>query len=424
MQRPKRLTDAFVERVTTAGRFGDGRGSYGLSLLVKTYKDGGGLSKSWAQRLYIDHKAINRGLGSYPAVTLDMAREQAILNARAAKGVTAASVFATPILNQAPVLSVQPSMPTPAFKVLVDDTIIHLTPTWKNAERNERNWRSKLGKHALPHIGDTPIAEITPADVSAFVLPLWNTMRPTAIQLVGNLNMIFKHGIARGYITANPMDIVQIGLSGNAPKVKHQKSIPYQELGAAIEAFNAYPTNDTNRDLFLLLALTGVRFSQARLAKWREIDFERGIWTCPPENVKAKITHTRPHVIPLSQQAISLLRARAAQASTNPNTYIFAQPKNGKLISERLTLYVLQRAWPDDYTVHGLRSTLSVWAQEETRYDGALVKAVIDHVDGSEADRAYLRSDYLDKRRSLMQDWADFLVPEFQQLLSDVECEA
>ena len=413
MQRPKRLTEAFVERVTESGRFGDGRGSYGLSLLVKAYKDGGGVSKSWAQRLYVDGKATNRGLGSYPAITLDMARERSILNARAAKSVTAAPVFATPILNQTPVQSIQPTMPTPAFKVLVDDTITHLTPTWKTPVRAEKNWRSRLGKHALPHIGDTPIAEITPADVSAFMLPLWNKKRPTAVQLFGNLSMIFKHGIARGYITANPMDIVQIGLNGNAPKVKHQKSIPFQELGAAIQAFRAYPTNQTNIDLFTFLSLTAVRFSQARLGKWGEIDFERGIWTSPPENVKAKIANTRPHVIPLSEQAISLLKTRAAQASTNPNAYIFAQPdKSGKLISERLTIYTLQHAIAGKPTIHGLRTSFATWAQEQTDYEEELIKAAIDHVAGTEADRAYLRSKMVERRRSMMQEWANFIMPQ------------
>ena len=216
MKRPKRLTEAFVERITSPGRYGDGRGSYGLSLLVKSYKDGSGVSKSWAQRLYIDGKSQNRGLGSYPLITLSMAREQAILNARAAKSLNTAPIYPTPILAQTPILPMQASGPTPTFASVADDTIAYLTPTWKSPEKQIKNWRSRL-THALPHIGDKPIAEITPADVSAFLLPLWNTKRPTAVQLSGNLGMIFKQGIARGYIAVNPMDTVKIGLSGNAP---------------------------------------------------------------------------------------------------------------------------------------------------------------------------------------------------------------
>ena len=411
--RPKRLTDAFVERVESAGRYGDGRGSYGLSLLVKPYKVGEGFSKTWAQRLYIEGKGRNIGLGSYPAVTLDMAREQAIWNARGLKQQqnrqAAISHVPTSLVRQSDVAP----MPTPTFEIVMNSTIDHLAPTWKSPERAIRNWKSRLGKHALPHIGATPIGEITPPDISAFLLPLWNTMRPTAVHLTGNLNEIFKQAVARGYIVGNPMDIVKIGLSGSAPKVKHQTSIPYQELAQAIQAFKDYPTNQTNRDLFRLLALTGVRFSQARLAKWREIDFERALWTSPPEHVKAKKAHVRPHVIPLSTQALRLLRDRAATNGARQNDHIFAQPdKGGKLISERLTLYILQRAWIGKPTLHGLRTTFATWAQEATTYEEGLIKAAIDHVNGSAADRAYLRSRMVERRRGMMQEWADYIMPE------------
>ena len=409
--RPKRLTDAFVERIEEPGRYGDGRGSYGLSMLVKPYKDGEGFSKSWAQRLYIDGKAKNLGLGSFPAVTLDMAREHAIWNARGLKQ----QETQRPVFTHVPAIPVQLSpvapMPTPTFEIVMDSTIDHLAPTWKSPERSIRNWKSRLGKHAIPHIGQMPIGEITPPDISAFLLPLWNTMRPTAVQLSGNLNEIFKQAVARGYIVSNPMDIVKIGLSGSAPKVKHQTSIPYQELAEAIQAFNDYPTNQTNRDLFLLLALTGVRFSQARLAKWREIDFEEALWTSPPEHVKAKKAHMRPHVIPLSTQALRLLRERAVKNGARQDDHIFAQPdKSGKLISERLTLYVLQRAWAGKPTLHGLRTTFATWAQEETTYEEGLIKAAIDHVNGSAADRAYLRSSMVGRRRAMMQAWADYIL--------------
>ncbi len=408
--RPKRLTDAFVERVEAAGRYGDGRGSYGLSLLVKPYRDGDGFSKTWAQRLYIEGKGKNMGLGSYPAVTLDMAREHAIWNARALKQQQNQQA----VIPHIPTFPVQhptvAPMPTPTFEIVMNSTIDHLTPTWKSPERAIRNWKSRLGKHALPHIGNRPIGEITPPDISAFLLPLWNTKRPTAVQLTGNLNEIFKQAVARGYIVSNPMDTVKIGLSGSAPKVKHQTSIPYQELAEAIQAFNDYPTNQTNRDLFLLLALTGVRFSQARLAKWQEIDFERALWTSPQEHVKAKKAHMRPHVIPLSTQALRLLRERAAANGARKEDHIFAQPdKGGKLISERLTLYVLQRAWTGKPTLHGLRTSFATWAQEETTYEEGLIKAAIDHVNGSAADRAYLRSRMVERRRGLMEAWADYI---------------
>ena len=410
--RPKRLTDGFIERANEAGRYGDGRGSYGLSILVKPYKDGEGFAKSWAQRLYIDGKAKNIGLGSYPAVTLDMARERAILNARAVKQeqtqYIAQPVSYAPVHNATPIPVI--AMPTtPPFREVIEATKQQLQINWKGMKAHN-NWNSRMNKHVLPYIGDMPTGEITPADISALLLPIWNSMRPTAVQVKSNLNFALKHAMSRGYLTSNPMDIAQLGLMGNSPKVKHHNSIPYQELRGAIDAFNGQRTNDTNRDIFLLLCLTGVRFSQARLAKWKEIDFKLALWTSPPENVKATKAHARPHQIPLSTQALQMLTRRAVEAPFNPDDYIFAQVgKSGNLISERLTLYTLQKALGGEPTIHGLRTSFSTWAQELTEYPAALIKAAIDHVDLSEADRAYLRSNMVEKRRAMMQEWADYL---------------
>ena len=82
MKRPKRLSAAFVRTVNRSGRYGEGNGGFGLSLLVKERK-GGGLAKSWSQRLRINGKPSNVGLGRYPIVTLAEARTKALENARA-----------------------------------------------------------------------------------------------------------------------------------------------------------------------------------------------------------------------------------------------------------------------------------------------------------------------------------------------------
>ena len=417
--RPKRLTEAFVERVNETGRYGDGRGSYGLSILVKPYQDGEGFAKSWAQRLYINGKAKNLGLGSYPAVTLDMARERAILNARAAKQeqtqyIVAQPTYRVPVQEATPIpVSTMPI--TPLFREVVEDTIQQLQHGWKG-KKTRKNWDSRMNKHVLPYIGDMLTDEITPADISAVLLPIWNTKRSVAVQVKSNLNFALNYSVSRGYLASNPMSIAQLGLMGNPQKTKHHNSIPYQELSGAIDTFNGRRTNDTNRDMFLLLALTGVRFSQARLAQWKEIDFKLELWTSPPENVKATMAHARPHLIPLSRQALQMLKSRALDALPNPNDYIFAQlDKGGKLISERITLHTIQaawngqKAWGDLPTLHGLRTSFSTWAQDLTEYPEGLIKAAIDHVNLTEADRAYLRSKMVDKRRELMQDWADYI---------------
>ena len=150
MKRPKRLSAAFVRTVNRPGRFGEGHGGFGLSLLVKERK-GGGLAKSWSQRLRINGKPSNLGLGRYPIVTLAEARTKALENARA--------------VDQGRDPRDRSRIPT--FEQAAEKVIRLYEPTWRagGADSSAKVWRSSLERYVYPKLGRKPVSEITTADV-------------------------------------------------------------------------------------------------------------------------------------------------------------------------------------------------------------------------------------------------------------------
>ena len=159
MERPRRLTASFVKTVRRPGRYGDGRGGYGLSLLVKPTSTGR-ISRTWAQRLYINGRAVNLGLGAYPLVTLREARAKALENRRTlARGMDPRSDG------------------IPTFARAAEKVIAIHRANWKPGGDTEEQWRASLRDYVYPKIGHKTVNKITTTDVMAVLLPIWNEKR-------------------------------------------------------------------------------------------------------------------------------------------------------------------------------------------------------------------------------------------------------
>ena len=154
--RPKRLSLSFVRTVNRPGRYGDGHGGHGLSLLVKP-RAHGGFAKSWSQRLRINGKPCNIGLGPFPIVTLAEAREAALENARA--------VFQ----GRDP----RERSTTPTFDKAAEIVIKMRAGTWRNPLTADV-WRSSFRRLVSPAIGGKPVSAVTSADVLSVLMPIWN----------------------------------------------------------------------------------------------------------------------------------------------------------------------------------------------------------------------------------------------------------
>ena len=197
MERPSRLSATFVRTVTTPGRYGDGRGSHGLSLLVKAGK--AGARKSYSQRLGTPNGLVQIGLDSYPAVTLDSARERAFDNARAVREgrnlMPERTAKAAPTVSPARERRGRRTI-APTFAEAAEETLAGHMLTWKDGARTAKLWRSRLAEYAYPVIGELPVAAITTADVYEVVMPVWTTRRETARKLLQHVRAVMAWAVA------------------------------------------------------------------------------------------------------------------------------------------------------------------------------------------------------------------------------------
>ena len=153
---------------------------------------------------------------------------------------------------------------------------------------------------------------------------------------------------------------------------------------------------------FKLLVLTATRSGEIRGADWSEVDWECATWTIPAERMRSR----KEHRIPLTAQAMATLRD--AWAISAPDGLIFPTKRNGGMMSDMALTQLLRRlAIPA--TAHGFRSSFRSWAAEQSGASWAVCESALAHSVGNSVEQAYMRSDLFDKRRELMQAWADYI---------------
>ena len=224
MKRPKRLSATFVNTVNIPGRYGDGRGGHGLSLLVKPASTGG-FSKSWAQRIRLDGKAANVGLGAYPVVTLARARQKALANARTASEGRDPRDRASR---------------APTFEHAVETVIGIHAENWKDGGKSAAQWRASLRDYAVPKIGRKRVDRISTADVMEVLLPIWSTKRETARRVRQRIGAVMKWAVAQGYREDNPAgDAISAALPKNSARRQHQKALPHSGVAEGLARVRA-----------------------------------------------------------------------------------------------------------------------------------------------------------------------------------------
>lgn len=384
--RPNRLTAAFVKKVTEPGRYGDGRGGYGLSLLVKVGA-GGRVLKSFSQRIRIHGRPTNLGLGPFPVVTLAEARRQALHNQR--------MVFRgrdprTGDTNR-----------EPTFAEAYEKVIEVRRKSWKPGGRSETNWRSAFERHVLPIIGRKPVGGVTPADVYRIVTAgdMWNQRRASAKRLLMWCGVVFKWAVANGYRDADPVPAIRTSLPTNGVKTKHQRAIPHGEVSAAIEAVRMTGARDATKLAFEFMVATATRSGEARLARWSEIDGDT--WTIPAARMKAG----REHRVALSARALDVLRE--AKRLRKGDT-IFTG-RGGGAVSQKAISEVVRLAGVKAVP-HGFRTSFRTWCGD-TGVDRELAERALAHTVRNQAEAAYARGDLLERRRAVMEDWGRYCDP-------------
>ena len=386
MKRPKTLSATFVKNVNQPGRYGDGRGSHGLSLLVKPMSNGR-LSKSWSQRLRVNAKPVNIGLGAYPVVTLAEARAEALVNRRELER------------------GRDPRVGVPTFAVALENVIRNYAAGWKDSGKSEAQWRASLRDYAIENIGHKRVCDITTADLLDILLPYWQTKNETMLRVWQRIGAVMKWSIAHGYRKDNPAgESLRAALPKNTILRTHQKALPHAEVRSAIEKIRSSGAYWATIACFEFMTLTAVRSGEARLAHWEEIDLDTATWEIPGERMKAK----RPHRVPLSRRAIEILKEASRYADSS--SFVFPSVI-GKTLSDS-TVSKLLRENNIGCVPHGMRSSFRQWAAERTNYPREVYELALAHVNTNRIEAAYQRSDLFDLRRQLMGQWGSYLTAE------------
>jgi len=370
-----------VRTINRAGRYGDGRGGHGLSLLVKETANGR-WSKTWAQRIRVGGRAVSLGLGSYPAVSLALARERALANRQAVEqgrdprrrhGVTFAEAMAA----------------------VID---LH-RPNWKPTSNTEQQWRSLLVNHIDATIGTMGVAEVTAADVVAVLDRVWD--RPElARRTARRISTTMKWAMGRGLRETDPTAAAVAAMPKLRHRPNHHRALHHSDLPDALTKIRASAAAAATKSALELLALTATRPGEVRNARWGEFDLDAAVWTIPAARYKTG-TEFR---VPLNTRAVELLTQ--ARNLTHGDALVFPSPITGRAMSEN-TYVKLLKDLDIATSAHGLRATFRSWCSD-TGVPRDLAEMALGHaVRGVEG--AYARSDMLERRRTLMQQWNDHI---------------
>ena len=385
------LSAVFVQSVQETGTYSDGGG---LNLRVE--KSG---AKYWFQRVTIDHKRRNLGLGGYLTVSLAEARKAALLNTRMIRE------GRDPLAEKREAIAARQRPPTPTFAEAAATVIEMRRPTWTNA-KHAAQWSSTLATYAFPKIGSKLVTDITSADILAVLTPIWTEKPETASRVRQRMETVLDWAVAQGYRIDNPANRSITKVLPRMPRAKrHHQALDYHEVPSAMETVRQSTADPVTKLAFEFLVLTAARSSEVRLATWDEIDSDERKWTVPAEHMKAR----REHKVPLSKRALEVLRL-AEELSGGPSGLVFPGLR-GKPLSDMVFTSMLRRL-EIPAVAHGFRSSFKDWCMECAKTQREVSETALAHNLGNPTEQAYARTDLFEPRRELMEIWAKFVQAE------------
>ena len=401
-----KLTTLKVKSLSATGRYGDGGG---LWLQVRAAAEAVGdkparpVRRSWLFRYMIAGQARQMGLGSLDIVSLAEARAAAIECRKQLLG------NVDPIAaREAAQAASRSASKVVTFKEVAERYLAAHESNWRN-EKHRWQWRQTLEKHAFPTIGDRPVGTITTGDVMTILEPVWQALPETAARLRGRIESVLDYAKTREWRTGENPARWRGHIANMLPKrnkartVKHHAALPWTRAAS----FWARLGEETGTAALALrfTILTAARTGETIGTRWSELDLAAGVWTIPAARMKAG----KEHRVPLSTAALAVLQPLATlRTSTSPDAYVFASGRQGKPLSNMAMSMLLRRMERGDLTVHGFRSTFRDWAAESTTYPREVAEAALAHVLTDKVEAAYRRGDLFEKRRAMMEEWAEF----------------
>lgn len=378
-----------------------------------TLKDSDGLflhvaangTKSWHYRFTWHDKQPRISLGTYPEISLRDARERRDeARSQVAKGID-------PRVERRQAKAEAAVHQENTFEAVANRWHEFKLPRWAAARKGAAvQARFYLDKDLIPELGKLPIAQVKRADV---LEAMRRVERRGALNSARKcrswLNEIFRYGIAEGLLEVNPaadLDIVAVP----EPPEQHNPYLRRAELKEFLVTLRDFKCAEYARSAVWLLLLTGVRTIELRSATFDQFDFEEGLWTIPPgivkqlqKRVRTKSGEIPPYLVPLSRQAMEEAK-RVHQITGRYKMLIAGRNDPRKPISDGTVNSLLKRmGYQGRLTGHGIRATIST-ALNEMGYNEKWIDAQLSHIGD-----AYNHAEFVEQRRGMMQDWADYL---------------
>jgi integrase len=411
MARIKSLTALKVSRVRKPGFYPDGGGLY----LQVTLGASGNINKSWLYRYQVNGRERYMGLGPLATTTLVQARGKAT-EARQQRERGVDPIDAKHNQRAAQALAAAKSM---TFDQCRDGYITAHRASWRNA-RHAQQWTSTLETYVTPVFGKISMQAVDTGLVMKVLEPIWSATPETASRVRGRIESIINWARARGYRKdeygrdlENPArwrghldDLlpkfrdVQKRKREREGRGDHHAAMPYHAISAFAAALQT--RSGTAARALEFTILTAARHGEVLGAKWDELDLRANVWTIPASRMKGG----REHRVPLSKAAVAVIKH---MGQARENEYVF--PGNHRATLSMMAMpRLLQLMGGGDFTIHGFRSTFRDWVAECTDFSGEVAEAALAHVVRDKVEAAYRRGDLLEKRRELMDAWAEFCI--------------
>lgn len=395
-----KLNPKQVENLTEAGTYEDGDG---LRLVVKATG-----RKSWLLRFQLAGRRREMGLGSFPEVGLKKARQDASakrsllsdgIDPLAARDIERSAQREAQRASEAKQLK---------FETLAKEYCQAHGGTW--SEKWRKGWLRKLELYAFNHIGKLSAEEIGTPQVLKVLQPIWATKTRTADEVRGQIEQVLDAAKARNLREGeNPArwrghldNLLSRAEKKKARKREHFEALRWQDVPTLM---NKLKEDNTPASFAAqLLIMTSARAHMVRFARWDEFDLEAGTWSLADERMKMRVAF----VIPLPDEVVKLVQS-IPRAEGSP--FLFpGQGKTGVMHANAIRT-LLHGMGYEHITRHGFRSSFRDWAGECTHYPREVCEMALAHDERDQTEGAYSRSDFLDKRRLLMNDWSRFVSP-------------
>jgi integrase len=392
---PKKVEEAsalYVKRLRKPGLYAVG-GVSGLQVQVTPTG-----AKTWILRAMVGEKRRDIGLGGYPDIPLNQARE------RARKARDQIRNGLDPVIerqaDRARLIAEQAR--TITFDGAVKRYLAVKTTEFRNA-KHAAQWASTLETYASPILGSMPVASINLHAIVAVLEPIWTEKTETATRVRGRIESVLAWAAVNGYRAGdNParwkghLDAV-LAKPGKLKNVTHHRALPYEDVPAFMPELRKRQGMASKALEFTIL--TAARSGETRGAVWDEIDLQARLWTRPASKMKGG----KEHRVPLVDSVVTLLEELPRFEGTD---LVFPAPRGGPMSD--MTLSAVMRRMEVNATPHGFRSTFRDWAEERTHFPTAVSEMALAHAIGNKVEAAYRRGDLLKKRLQLMEAWAKY----------------